>query len=256
VLLPLRATVELGREENRRGLQNIVRSTKLFVLALELRDPQRVSRRRARPGPRIDLGAVHSLPQRLDTDAELGRDTRDHPVGLTVSRRISATIRTDRSRNSSGYFCDLRRAPLVEAMLHPRFQEHEHPRIPGRITSAVGTHVGAMCPIVPNALWALDFQFDTTVDGRTLKMLNVIDEYTRECPAIVVARSIDADAVVATLDPLTAERGAPGFVRFDNGPEFVAYAAPTGAASTRSPACSSTPGRRGRTHGSGPTHAR
>ena len=90
--------------------------------------------------------------------------------------------------------------------------------------SGVGSHVGAMCPIRPNALWAMDFQFDVTVDGRTLKFLNVIDEYTRECPAIVVDRSIDADAVVATLDRLAAQRGAPAYVRFDNGPEFVAHA--------------------------------
>jgi putative transposase len=91
--------------------------------------------------------------------------------------------------------------------------------------AGIGTHVGAMCPIRPNALWALDFQFDTTTDGRTLKMLNVIDEYTREALAIEVDRSIDADGVVAVLDRLVAERGtAPGFVRFDNGPEFVAYA--------------------------------
>ena len=88
----------------------------------------------------------------------------------------------------------------------------------------IGVMVGAMCPIMPNALWALDFQFDTTVDGRILKLLNVVDEYTRECPAIVVARSIDADRVVATLDRLTVERGAPAFVRFDNGPEFIAAA--------------------------------
>ena len=81
-----------------------------------------------------------------------------------------------------------------------------------------------MCPIAPNALWALDFQFDTTVDGRTLKLLNIVDEYTRECPAIVVGRSIDADGVVATLDRISAERGYPGFVRFDNGPEFIANA--------------------------------
>ena len=91
--------------------------------------------------------------------------------------------------------------------------------------TGVGVHVGAMCPIRPNALWALDFQFDTTVDGRTLKMLNVIDEFTRECLAIEVDRSIDADAVVATLDRLAAQRGGPPvYVRFDNGPEFVAHA--------------------------------
>ena len=62
------------------------------------------------------------------------------------------------------------------------------------------------------ANWA--YGFDTTVDGRTLKM-NVIDKYTRECPAIVVARSIDAHALATTLDRLAAESGAPGFVRFD-----------------------------------------
>jgi len=88
----------------------------------------------------------------------------------------------------------------------------------------IGVAVGAMCPIRPNALWALDFQFDTTVDGRTLKLLNIVDEFTRECVAIVVARSIDADGVVATLDRIAATRGTPAYVRFDNGPEFVAHA--------------------------------
>jgi hypothetical protein len=46
--------------------------------------------------------------------------------------------------------------------------------------TGVGVVVGAMSPIRPNVIWALDFQFDTTADGRTLKMLNVIDEFTRE----------------------------------------------------------------------------
>ena len=88
----------------------------------------------------------------------------------------------------------------------------------------IGVAVGAMCPIRPNAIWALDFQFDQTVDGRQLKLLNVIDEYSRECLAIDVDRSIDADGVVACLDRLALERGAPAFVRFDHGPEFIAHA--------------------------------
>jgi putative transposase len=88
----------------------------------------------------------------------------------------------------------------------------------------IGTAVGAMCPIRPNVLWALDFQFDTTVDNRTLKLLNVVDEYTRECPGIVVDRSIDADRVVAALDAIAAVRGFPVYLRFDNGPEFIAQA--------------------------------
>lgn len=71
----------------------------------------------------------------------------------------------------------------------------------------------------------MDFQFDNTIDGRPVKLLNVVDEYTRECPAIVVERSIDADRVVATLARLATERGEPpAYVRFDNGPEFVSHA--------------------------------
>lgn len=91
--------------------------------------------------------------------------------------------------------------------------------------SGVGSHVGAMSPIRPDALWALDFQFDATINGRQVKLLNVIDEFTRECLAIVVDHSIDAEAVVGTLACLAIERGhPPGFVRFDNGPEFVSHA--------------------------------
>jgi putative transposase len=110
-----------------------------------------------------------------------------------------------------------------------RLWRDEGLRVPARRRKkrlrGIGAHVGAMCPIRPNVLWALDFQFDTTVEGRTLKMLNVIDEFTREALAIDVDRSIDADAVVAVLDRLVVERGAaPAYVRFDNGPEFVAHA--------------------------------
>ena len=88
----------------------------------------------------------------------------------------------------------------------------------------IGQAVGAFCPIRPNVVWAMDFQFDQTTDGRMLKLFNVIDEYTRECLAIAVARSIDADGVVAVLERLARERGAPAYVRFDHGPEFIAGA--------------------------------
>jgi putative transposase len=73
-------------------------------------------------------------------------------------------------------------------------------------------------------VWALDFQFDQTADGRVLKLLNVVDEYTREALAMHVARSVDADQTVAVLDALAAVRGAPVHVRCDNGPELTAHA--------------------------------
>jgi putative transposase len=90
--------------------------------------------------------------------------------------------------------------------------------------TGIGVAAGAMSPIRPNAIWAMDFQFDTTADGRILKMLNVIDEFTREALAIGVDRTIDADGVVEVLDRLTLQRGTPAYLRFDNGPEFVAHA--------------------------------
>gem|GEM_PF-3052912 len=54
--------------------------------------------------------------------------------------------------------------------------------------------------------------------------MNVFDEFTREALATYVERAIDADGVVACLERLAAQRGAPVFVRFDHGPEFIAYA--------------------------------
>jgi len=77
----------------------------------------------------------------------------------------------------------------------------------------------------PDQVWAIDFQFDQTADGRILKLLHVVDEFTREALAIECRRRIDADATVATLDRLIAARGrAPQFIRCDNGPELTANA--------------------------------
>jgi putative transposase len=77
----------------------------------------------------------------------------------------------------------------------------------------------------PDHVWALDYQFDQTTDGRRLKLLNVVDEHTRQALAIQVDRRIDADATVATLERLVAERGTvPGCIRCDNGPELTANA--------------------------------
>ena len=73
-------------------------------------------------------------------------------------------------------------------------------------------------------LWSYDFVMDETEDGRRLKMMPVVDEYTRECLAIEVERSITAEDVIATLARLFEERGEPRYIRSDNGPEFVAAA--------------------------------
>jgi putative transposase len=77
----------------------------------------------------------------------------------------------------------------------------------------------------PDHVWAIDFQWDQTADGHNLKLLHVVDEFTREALAIECHRRIDADKTVDVLARLVAERGtAPGFVRCDNGPEMTANA--------------------------------
>jgi putative transposase len=73
-------------------------------------------------------------------------------------------------------------------------------------------------------VWAWDFIHDRTSDGRPPKWLSVVDEYTRECLALEVGRSMTAAAAVAVPGRLAAERGAPGHIRSDNGPEFIARA--------------------------------
>jgi putative transposase len=74
----------------------------------------------------------------------------------------------------------------------------------------------------PNHVWTYDFMSDQTEDGRKLKLLTVLDEFTRESPAIEVGRSIRAGEVIAVLEYLFMVRGAPPFIRSDNGPEFIA----------------------------------
>jgi transposase InsO family protein len=76
----------------------------------------------------------------------------------------------------------------------------------------------------PHHVWAIDFQFDQTMDGRTLKFLNVIDEFSRVCLAIRVGRRCKAVDVIATLEELLKLYPAPTHLRMDNGPEFIAHA--------------------------------
>src|SRR5262249_60704824 len=72
-----------------------------------------------------------------------------------------------------------------------------------------------------NHVWTWDFVFDRTTSGTTLKWLSIVDEHTRECLALKVARSITSEDVIDTLAELFAMRGVPRQVRSDNRPEVV-----------------------------------
>lgn len=76
----------------------------------------------------------------------------------------------------------------------------------------------------PAHVWSVDFLFDTTEDGRQVKFMPVLDEYTRQCLVIDVSRSITSTRVIEQLKRLFVEHGPPANLRSDNGPEFIAEA--------------------------------
>jgi transposase InsO family protein len=77
----------------------------------------------------------------------------------------------------------------------------------------------------PDRVWAVDFQFDVTTDGRPIKILSIIDEHTRECLGGIVGRSITGHHLIAELDRVAADRGTcPMVLRCDNGPEMACSA--------------------------------
>ena len=77
-------------------------------------------------------------------------------------------------------------------------------------------------PEHPNHVWAYDFVADRTHDGRAFRMLTLIDEYKRECLAIVVDRQLRSEAVIETLAECFMKYGVPEYLRSDNGPEMTA----------------------------------
>ena len=77
-------------------------------------------------------------------------------------------------------------------------------------------------PTHRNHVWSYDFVADRTHDGRSIKMLTVIDEYSRECLAIVVERRLQSDDVLSCITELFVKHGPPEHIRSDNGSEFTA----------------------------------
>jgi putative transposase len=97
-------------------------------------------------------------------------------------------------------------------------KQHKRRRLPGSSQNSCVRYKATR----RNHVWGYDFLSERTEDGRQLRLLVVIDEFTRECLAIEVARSFTARDVILMLQYLFAVRGAPEHVRSDNGPEFVA----------------------------------
>ncbi len=96
------------------------------------------------------------------------------------------------------------------------------PRTRVRQRRRAGEIVVGLRATSPNQVWCLDFVKDRTRDQRSFRVLSVVDEYTRECLALVVGRQFLATDVVRALNRVLLTCGTPGYLRSDNGPEFIA----------------------------------
>ena len=179
-----------------------------------------VSQRRACKVLSQPRGTQRYRPRRVDEDralaAAMKRLSRMHPrYGY---RRITVLLR------SEGWSVNRKRAY--------RLWRQEGLKVPGkkgkrkRLGDSENSCIRRRAEHV-NHVWSYDFVSDQTEDGRRLKMLVILDEYTRESLTIEVERRIKAHDVLASLAYLFAVRGAPQYIRSDNGPEFVAAAIQT-----------------------------
>jgi putative transposase len=130
-------------------------------------------------------------------------------------RRIAALLR------DAGWMVNIKRVERIwrrEGLKVPQKQPKK-----GRLWLNDGSCI-RLRPEYPNHVWSYDFVEDRTHNGRRFRMLNVIDEFTRECIAIRVSRKLKAVDVIDVLSDLFILRGVPGHIRSDNGPEFIAKA--------------------------------
>ncbi len=130
-------------------------------------------------------------------------------------RRITALL------HAEGWCCNHKRVERiwrVEGLKVPARQPKR-----GRLWLSDGSCL-RLRPDRPNHVWAYDFVEDRTREGRKFRTLNVVDEFSRECLAIRVARRLGSTEVIDVLTDLFISRGIPAYIRSDNGPEFVATA--------------------------------
>jgi putative transposase len=167
------------------------------------------------------LGQHHSTQRKAPRGrADEARLTADviamaRAYGRYGYRRITALL------NEAGWDVSVSRVA--------RIWRREGLKVPGRqpkrrrLWLAHGSRI-RLRPERPNHVWAYDFVADRTSDGKGYRMLNIVDEFTRECLAIKVARKLNSMDVIETLADLFVLRGVPAHIRSDQGPEFIADA--------------------------------
>ena len=111
-----------------------------------------------------------------------------------------------------------KRVYRVYTLMRLNLRNKRKKRLPSRVKEPL------LCPVYPNVTWSLDFMHDTLASGKTLRTLNVIDDFNREVLSITVDTSLPSQRVIRELETLVDWRGKPDAIRSDNGPEFISAA--------------------------------
>jgi transposase InsO family protein len=178
-----------------------------------------VSERRACRALGQHRSTQRKVPRGRDDEEQLTADLIElaRKYGRYGYRKISALLR------DAGWSVNAKRVERIWRQEGLKVLAKQPKR--GRLWLTDGSCI-RLRPEHRNHVWSYDFVEDRTHDGRKVRVLNVIDEFTHECLAIRVDRKLKAIDVIDVLSDLFILRGVPGHIRSDNGPEFVAKAVP------------------------------
>ncbi|GIV29794.1 MAG: transposase [Bacteroidia bacterium] len=116
-----------------------------------------------------------------------------------------------------GFPWNHKRVYRVYTAMQLNIRRRARKRLPARVKQAL------FQPQQPNEVWSLDYMSDSLWDGRTYRLLNVMDDYNREVLAVETDTSLPAPRVIRILEQLKEYRGLPQMIRVDNGPEFISF---------------------------------
>jgi len=165
----------------------------------------------------IDRSVHRYKKRRLDDEQELRLAIAElaGKYGRYGYRRITALLRAD------GWHVNYKRVERIwreEGLKVPKKQPKR-----GRLYLNDGSCI-RLRPLYKNHVWSYDFVYDRLFNGKRIRMLTVIDEYSRKCLAIRVERSLKSDDVLDVISTLFITEGLPAYIRSDNGSEFTAKA--------------------------------
>lgn len=174
-----------------------------------------ISERKACKSLSIKRSVQRYIPKRACDEGTLRNDIINlaSKYGRYGYRRVTALLKTD------GWRVNHKRVERIwreEGLKVPKRQKKR-----GRLYFNDGSCI-RLKPLYPNHIWSYDFVLDSLSNGRKIKILTIIDEFSRKCLAIKVEHSLKSDNVLEILSDLFVNEAIPDFIRSDNGSEFKA----------------------------------